>query len=473
MRRRLYASELSDVFDDIRAEEDLPIEFPPAVLAEAEAAAGEASLEDGDDLRHHPFVTIDPPEAMDLDQAMMFEALHGGGLRLRYAIADVAAFVAPSGSIDDEARRRGVTVYCPDRRVPLHPPVLSEGVASLLPGQDRAAIVWEVDVDADGNPTRHDVRRAVIRSRARFDYRSVQGRFDAGDPPPELVHLERFGTARIARGVERGAITLRLPEQETKQVDGVWRLVNSPDLPTERWNAEVSLLTGMLAADMMVGAGVGILRTLPQPSEEAIDTLRAATRSLGVDWSGDERAADVLAGLDPSRPRQMAVFEEATRLLRGAGYHAFVNGAPSGDSAHAGLATTYAHVTAPLRRLVDRFALETCLAVAADTEVPEWVLSDIEGIPQVMEETDRRANQVERRCVDSVEAAIMGRRIGHTFDAIVMSSDRGGVDIWIDEPPILARMEGPQGQVGSSLTLTVESADVLEGRIVLRRVEGS
>src|SRR5690606_6732699 len=123
-----------------------------------------------------PLVTVDPPGARDLDQALHLAQRPGGaGFRVTYAIADVAAFVAPGGAIDREALARATTVYLPGQRIPLHPPVLSEDAASLLPGVDRPALVWELDLDAEGALVATRLQRAVIRSRAQLDYGSVPG----------------------------------------------------------------------------------------------------------------------------------------------------------------------------------------------------------------------------------------------------------------------------------------------------------
>ena len=184
MRRRVPVIDgirLAPDFAAIRAEEQVPEAFPAAVRAEAESAARAPRLPDAD-LTDVPFITLDPPGSMDLDQAMALErraglgAASGGGratgagYRVRYAIADVAAFVTPGGALDTEAIARGVTVYCPDRRVTLYPTILSEGAASLLPDGPRPAVVWTIDIGADGLTTAIDVRRAMVRSRTRLDY---------------------------------------------------------------------------------------------------------------------------------------------------------------------------------------------------------------------------------------------------------------------------------------------------------------
>lgn len=467
MRRRIRVVQIAQVFESIRREAEIPLEFSPEVAAEA--ANARLREDPREDLRSVPFVTIDPPDALDLDQAVAFEGLANGAIRLRYAIADLGAFVEPGGLVDQEARRRGTTVYCPDRRVPLHPPVLSEGAASLLPGEDRPAVVFEIDVDGDGNLQRSDIRRAMVRSRERFDYHTVQAAFETGNPPEPLAQLRPFGEARIDRGIERGALTLRFPEQEVVRVGDRWTIVSRPEQAAERWNAEVSLLTGMVAAEIMLAYGTGILRTLPAAKPEDVDRLRGEARSLGIAWEPDVAPAELLAGLDPGPPRQMALFEAASRLLRGAGYLGFAGGAPPGDIEHAGVAARYAHVTAPLRRMVDRFALAACVAASSDEAVPGWVEEAVAEVAPQMQRTDQRAGTVERKCLDSAEAWVMGERVGDTFEAVVLNANGDKAEIWIDEPPILTWAEGIAARAGQVITVDVHDTDVIRGMIRFTR----
>jgi exoribonuclease R len=167
VRDEAAGRELRAGFSQIRTELKLPEGFPADVSAEAEAAARTPDLPD-EDVTDLPFLTIDPPGSTDLDQAMHLERL-GRGYRVRYAIADVAAFVRPGRAIDLEAHRRGETLYSPDTRVPLHPPVLSEGATSLLPGQVRPSVLWTIDLDADGEQVAVDVRRARVGGGGRRD----------------------------------------------------------------------------------------------------------------------------------------------------------------------------------------------------------------------------------------------------------------------------------------------------------------
>ncbi|HBO54083.1 MAG TPA: ribonuclease II, partial [Janibacter terrae] len=167
------AAGLSGRFDAIRAELEVPGEFPAEVVAEAERVAATPLSTPERDESDVPFLTIDPPGSMDLDQAMHLER-DGDGYRVRYAIAHLESFVEPGGAIDAEARRRGQTIYAPDQRTPLHPPVLSEGAASLLPEETRPAYVWDIRLDARGEHTAAEVRPALVRSVDRLEYTAVQ-----------------------------------------------------------------------------------------------------------------------------------------------------------------------------------------------------------------------------------------------------------------------------------------------------------
>lgn len=163
----------------LRTELGVPASFPSEVLAEAERAAKAPALP-SHDATDIPFFTIDPPTSNDLDQAMHLARRENGGYRVRYAIADVAAFVVPGGALDAEAHRRVMTLYFPDENVPLHPPQLSEGAASLLPGQTCPAVLWTIDLDAHGRTQATDVRRALVRSRASSTTRTYSGRSTKG-----------------------------------------------------------------------------------------------------------------------------------------------------------------------------------------------------------------------------------------------------------------------------------------------------
>ncbi|WP_434453351.1 RNB domain-containing ribonuclease [Lentzea sp. E54] len=449
-------------FDGIRTEFGLPPSFPPAVLAEAEAAVSR-SIGDRPDLTSIPLVTIDPPGAKDLDQALCVERA-GDGFVVHYAIADLGTFVTPGGPLDLEVRRRGQTIYLPDGNVPLHPTVLSEGAASLLPGVVRPAVLWTFTCAADGIPSAVEVRRALVRSTAQFDYATVQASFDAGTPHPSVAALAEFGPLRRAFARDRGAIELQLPEQEIESDGSGWTLVTRPRAEVDSWNAEISLMTGMAAASIMLEARVGILRTLPAPDADAVDSLRRSAAALRVPWPADLSPGAFLAGLDASRPEALALFTDATRLLRGAGYSAFAGSVPE-LTTHAGVAAPYTHVTAPLRRLVDRFATEVCLAVTAGSALPSWLAEALPQLPSLMGSSDSLASKVERASLDQVEARVLAGRTGQEFDAVVLRSGDKEAEVFVAAPPILAKCSGRRLPEGERIRVRLAEADPAARRV--------
>lgn len=458
-------------FDAIRTQLGVPDAFPADVLAEAAAAAAAVTRASRDETAA-PFCTLDPVGSMDLDQAMLLERA-GDGYRVRYAIADVPAFVRPGGAVDAEARRRGQTVYLPDRRAPLHPPQLSEAAASLLPGQVRPAYVWDLVLDASGQVTSTDVYLAMVRSHDRLDYEAAQQSLDAGTNDERFVLLGEIGRARIALERSRGGASLPMPEQQVHEDPaGGYVTAFRPPLATEDWNAQISLMTGMAAAELMLRAGVGILRTMPAPDPGAIQRFRRQARALGVPWPDGQRYGDFLRSLDRTDRRHLALIHEATALFRGAGYTPFDGAAPA-QRQHAAVAAPYAHVTAPLRRLVDRFGLVVCEAVCSGAEVPDWARSALPSLPQIMAESDHRANAVDRACTDAVEAAALSRHVGATLSGTVVDVNHKGTPVvQLAEPAVLAAAEG-SARPGDQVEVVVVGADVEAGTSSLRLVPSS
>jgi exoribonuclease R len=457
-------------FGRLRAEFELPESFGADVLAEAESAvmdppAFTGEREDATDL---PLVTIDPPGAKDLDQAMVIRN-RGAGFRVHYAIADVAGFVRPGGSIDREARRRGQTLYLPDGNVPLHPPMLSEGAASLLPGEVRPAVLWSIDLDSSGEPSRTRVRRAWVRSTEQFDYETVRAAFGTGDAHPSIAALPHLGTLRRGRAVPRGAVELQLPEQAIGGDSGDgWVLGMRPRSDVDAWNAEISLLTGMVAASIMIEAGVGVLRTLPEADEDSVQWLRRSAQALGIVWPAGVSVSELLAGLDPGLPESMALYRCSTRLLRGAGYTAFEGEVPD-STAHAGIGAPYAHVTAPIRRLVDRFTTEICLAAGEGTPVPDWVRAALPALPVLMSSSDTLAARVERACIDQVEAWMLAGSVGSTFEAVVLRAEEARAEILVENPPVMGKCAGANLPEGERITVRLTAVDVEKRKVSFER----
>src|SRR6476469_2859543 len=191
------ARSLRDGIAKIQAELEVSPDFPPEVEEAARRAAAQPRLPDLD-RTDIPFVTIDPPSSMDLDQALHFER-DGDGYVVHYAIADLAAFIEPGDPVDVAANERGETLYGADSTVPLHPTVISEGAASLLPDQVRPALLWTIHVDDTGEGTDVQVERARVRSTAKLDYAGVQKAIDDGSAGETLQCLREVGELRLDR----------------------------------------------------------------------------------------------------------------------------------------------------------------------------------------------------------------------------------------------------------------------------------
>ena len=499
--------------------------FPDDALAEAEAAAaaweadGAARLlaSGARDARDLPLVTIDPPASMDLDQAVALERLAPGALpdggpasegasalrdavadpgageavyRVSYAIASLATFVTAGGALDAELARRGETVYLPDASTPLHPPVLSHGAASLLPDEDRPACLWTVDLDATGAVVAARVERALVRSRARLDYAQVQAALDSGaslpDPAPADLPalLAAIGELRQVQEAVRGGISLPAPEHKIDHDGEGYRLAFRAPVDAEGFNAQISLLTGICAARIMGACGVGILRTMPPAAEEDQRRLRRAARALRIEWPDSLPYAELVRGLDASNPAHLAFMDRALTLFRGSGYLAILPGGErpaDGEAQHAAIASRYAHVTAPLRRLVDRYGLEACVAACAGQAAPDWVVEALPGLPETMSSTGRRANAASRGAVDAIEALVMAGHEGEVFDAVITSERDGLGEVMLREPAVVgeiraARRAGGGGAgrdgakdggalpVGEAIRARLVSADVEAGR---------
>ncbi|GAB88120.1 RNB domain-containing ribonuclease, partial [Gordonia rhizosphera] len=240
MQRFLSAPEID--FGAIRDELGVSEDYGAEAQYEADHAEDRyaADREDRTDL---PLVTIDPPTSLDLDQAVHITA-DADGFLVHYAIADVGALVVPEGALDQESRRRGTTIYLPDRSVPLHPRSLSEGAGSLLPDRTRPCMLWTIRVSADGTATDATLRRARVRSVAKLDYAGVSADAAARRLHPSIAALPAFGELRRRVALDGGAVELDLPDQEVIRDGRHWTLRLAPDTPADMWNSQLSLLAG-------------------------------------------------------------------------------------------------------------------------------------------------------------------------------------------------------------------------------------
>lgn len=457
-------------FDAIRTEIGVPESYPDEVLAEAQQAADrgptlppglpdrvvEAGWRDRTDLA---LVAVDPSGSRDLDQAYGAEPL-ADGYRIHYAIADVAAFVAPGSVLEADSLERGVTLYAPDKRVSLHPEILNEDAASLLPGQDRPAVLWTIDLDALGELVDASVERVMVRIGEAITYRQAQDEIEGDQPRTSLRLLRVIGELRQQLERDRGAVSLNLPGQEVVRDDhGHHQLAYDVTLPVENWNAQISLLTGIAAARLMLDAGVGLLRTLPPPDPETVAGLRRTARGLGIDWPDDMSYADRVRDLDPNDARQATMLMRGARGLRGAGYLAFDEASDLPDHhEHSAIASVYSHVTAPLRRVCDRYSNEVLLAICNDHEPPAWALETLPELPSILGRTRQREQALERAVIDYMEAVQLEDAVGQIFDAVVVNHRRDNAVILIRDPAVIAQLQ-PKVQLGQEIEVRLVEAD--------------
>ena len=418
----------------IRSDQNLPGEFTTDVLDAADAAANGATdrwRSTRVDLSDVAFVTLDPASSTDLDQAFAVSA-DGDQIVLQYALADIAAFAPSGGLIESEAWQRGVTVYLPESRIPVYPSALCERAASLLPDGPRPAIVVEVAVSADGTSLFRSARRAVVASRAKLAYETTHSK----DLSPLVLELH----ARIS-GAEhrRGAFKVNWPEQRVEidptSASGV-HLALRPMLESEEVNSSLSLAANFAIATVMLEAKSGLFRVMPEADEHRQNGLRRMAGALRISWPENVTLRSLMPSLDPTNPQHKKLLVEARKAGRGASYSLYDAANPPWHSA---LAATYAHATAPMRRLADRYVLEHVLALVGGGPTVETVAA-LASMPKLMAKADGRASATDRAIIDLVEALEVEGRVGEEFVGQVLEIGAGGFVVQVADPPIRSRV---------------------------------
>jgi ribonuclease R len=422
----------------------IPFAFAEEAVAEAQLAAKLPLSEDKrEDLRHLPIVAIDPSDARDHDDAIWAEPDGAGGFRALVAIADVSFYVRPGGALDREARKRGNSVYFPDRVVPMLPEVLSNGWCSLKPREERSTIAVRFRLDKEGNKLDHRFTRGLMRSAARLTYTRVQSARD-GMPDEETSELVEsviaplYGAwaALLAARERRGALELDLPER---------KVVLSPEGKVEGVAPRERLDSHRLIEDLMIQANVCAAEELERvrqpcmyrvhdtPSLEKLEALRS-----------------FLEGLDMSLPKgqipRPAQFNRILAAVKGSPNEALVNEvilrsqaqavyAPE-NLGHFGLGLArYAHFTSPIRRYADLLvhrALVTGLKLGPGG-LPAGAMDAFPESGEHISMTERRAATAEREAVDRYVTAFLADRVGATFSARISGVARFGLFVQLSE----------------------------------------
>ena len=428
------------------ANQDIPVEFPRGVVAEAEAA----TMPDGEhheDLRETPLVTIDPADAKDHDDAVFAER-DGEGWRVLVAIADVSWFVRPGSALDEEAKRRGNSVYLVDRVVPMLPEALSNGLCSLHEGEDRTALVCEMRLAKDGTKTSHRFLRALIRSAASLSYEEAQAAAD-GEGNARTRKLKKsvidplwgaYAALMRARG-ERSPLDLELPERKIvlgeRDADGA-RAVEGVVLK-ERFDAH------KLIEAMMVAANVCAAETLEQarracvyrvheaPAPERLDGLRQYLETMGYSLpKGQVETPQMFNSVLEKAEEREETAMVSMAVLRAQSQARY----DTENLGHFGLnLARYAHFTSPIRRYAD-LTVHRGLVAAGKLGPGGERKDDAKDLPKVAEsisDTERRAISAERETQDRFLAAYLEGQVGAEFPARVNGTNKAGLFVTLDE----------------------------------------
>lgn len=444
---------------DIRSQFGVPATFPAGVLAEAQLAV-DHPISGHADWTGRSFVTLDPATSTDLDQAFVVER-SGADLILYYAITDVGCFVSPDGALDVEAWKRGTTIYMPDGKASLYPGLLSEGAASLLPDVDRPAVVFIVRIDPAGKSSLDGAVRAVVRSRAKLAYETVK----PADLPVDFAELSR----RIEQAEDaRGAARVDAPEQElVLGAAGRFTLDFRPQTDAERQNASLSLAANLAIADALLAHRTGLFRVMAEPDERSVHRLRHSAKALGLVWPKDMSLKAFARDLDSANPRH-AAFQAAVR--RAGPRASYAPYQPGVVPWHSAMAATYAHATAPLRRLADRYVIEAALAIANGQAVAEELGMIFQRLPAVMAKAEEKAGQIDRAVLDLAESVVLEGREGSRFIAVVTDVDERGARIQLSDPAVIARIDAKDATPGDTICVQLMNVDVAHRQKSFERV---
>lgn len=412
----------------------LPFEFPPEVVAEADAfgsAVPAAARRGREDLRELPLVTIDGEDARDFDDAVYCEPLRGGSWRLLVAIADVANYVVPDAALDREARLRGTSVYFPNRVLPMLPEALSNGLCSLNPQVDRLCMVCEMRVNAEGKVTRSRFFEGLMRSAARLTYTKVAAYLTnpAAVHDAEVTalgsHLQNlygaFKALHRAR-VERGALDFDAPELKV-HFDANGRIASLVE--TQRNDAHRLIEECMIAANVQAARFLkkhripALYRVHGKPEEDRLEQLRQFLQGFNIQLPTDRE----LTPRDFSTVLQRAVGHEEAHLIQTVVIRSMPQAVYQPENiGHFGLALSeYAHFTSPIRRYPDLMVHRGIRHIlrGGRAETFPWTAGMMTTLGQSCSYTERRADEATRDALSWLKCEYMRDKIGEEFDTLV------------------------------------------------------
>ena len=424
----------------------IPVGFSPEAEAEAEAAV-EPTLAGREDLRDLPFITIDPADARDHDDAVFAhpdpEPKNEGGWIVWVAIADVAAYVRPSSALDSEAREKGVSVYFPDRVEPMLPERLSNGLCSLREGENRACLAVRMVFDRNGRKVSHRFVRGLMRSAAKLSYEQAQAGADGtpDDKTGPLVDgiIKPLWSAYAVMLKGRNARSPLAIESDER------RIIIGGDGTIDSINRRASLEAHRLIEEMMIQANVSaaesleakrsplIYRIHDTPSPEKMQSLQEFLATLDIPWSKGEAPTTArfnkLLIETRETPHAAIVNEVVLRSQMQAVYSA-------DNIGHFGLnLARYAHFTSPIRRYADLVVhrgLIRSLGFGTDG-LTDQDISQIKDSAERITHAERRAMAAERDATDRYVAAFLSDRVGAAFNGRITGVTRFGLFVKLDE----------------------------------------
>ena len=485
------------------AEFDIPHVFSSEVLDETKGASVPA-LGQRTDWRDTALITIDGADAKDFDDAVFAEP-HEQGWRIIVAIADVSAYVSSGSALDQEATKRGNSVYLPGTVVPMLPEALSNGMCSLVPHEDRAALAVEIIIDASGQKRSHKFIRALIKSHARLTYDAVQSVYegtaeehDISAPAGCLHHL--FGAWHdLTRAREvRGTLNLNVPEKrvslnEAGQPDAI---IVRQQQEAHRLIEEFMILANICAAEELETRGhLCVYRTHDRPDMEKIEGLRELAEALDIPFAKGQvisphRFNQLLEKVKDT-PEEQMVNDAVLRCQSRAVYDCENKG-------HYGLSLTrYAHFTSPIRRYAD-LLVHRALIEACQLGDEKQMIQDRDALAHIcasISQTEQTAAKAERRTTDRLIACLYQPQIGRQLEVTITGLTNFGIFASFDDRTaegfmpfrslpedfyelaagnsrLVGRRHGHVFVLGAKIIAQIENVEPASGGILLTYLDG-
>lgn len=426
-----------DILSVIR-KHGLPEAFPARVLADAEAVPAEVTEEAINepgrvDLRNWTIVTIDGEDAKDLDDAVNVEQIGDGRWRLGVHIADVSYYVQEGTALDQEAYKRGTSVYLADRVVPMLPPHLSNGICSLNPHVDRLTLSCVMEINRDGTVVKYDLFPSVIRTTARMTYTKVNQILD-GDAQsieeyrsllPMFLEMRALQDVLKRKRDRRGALDFDLPEAKVKLNEQGWPVeIRRIDRGiAERIIEEFMLVANETVAEHLLRYEAPVLyRVHEEPAADKLAALKDFLALFGYpfrlprDAKVTPKMLQEITHWAQGRTEQNLINHVLLRTMKQAVYEERSLG-------HFGLAADYyCHFTSPIRRYPDLVVHRSLRALMAGELVGRLRARWEKKMPEMgshTSERERAAMEAERETVELKKAEFMSDKVGETFQGII------------------------------------------------------